>query len=308
MTTIVTGGTGFIGTHLCKELLKTTDVVVVDNLTSSSGESIPELEEVASHHNHSFKFINADICNVNIDFEFDKMYNLACIASPVLYRRYPMKVLETCTVGMFNMIKACNENNAVLIHTSTSEVYGDPECRIQSETYRGNVNPIGTRSCYDEGKRCAEAIIVNSGVKYAIARLFNTYGPGMSCNDGRVVTEFIKQSLQNDDVIVHNTGFQRRSFCYISDTIRGLLSLDENIRSPINIGNPDEYISITELAKFIIKLTKSSSKIRYILGDPEDPKYRRPSIERAKALINWSPTVDLKTGLLQTIDWMRNKI
>lgn len=219
-----------------------------------------------------------------------------------------METLRTSTIGVFNMIEACLRNDATLIHTSTSEVYGDPLCCPQNESYRGNVNPVGTRACYDEGKRCAEAIIVNSGVKYAIARLFNTYGPGMSLTDGRVVTEFIKHALNNDDIVIHNTGNQKRSFCYISDTVKGLLSLTHKTQGPINIGNPVEYMTINELAELIIDLTNSFSRIVYVRGDPEDPKDRRPDITKAKTLLNWQPTVDIDTGLTETIEWIHTKI
>ena len=204
------------------------------------------------------------------------------------------------------MIYECRKNDAVFIHTSTSEVYGDPLVCPQKETYKGNVNPIGARACYDEGKRCAEAIIINSKVKYAIARLFNTYGPGMQKNDGRVVSEFVVRALNNDDLIVHNTGEQKRSFCYIADTVKGLLSLNENVPTPINIGNPNEYMSIQQLAEKVIKVTNSSSEISYIRGDSDDPRDRKPDISKAKQFLNWEPTVDLDTGLKSTISWFRS--
>ena len=306
MLTVVTGGAGFIGTHLCKELLKTSDVVVIDNLISSSGKSVDLLKQHAKENNHDFNFIYEDICDVHLDFKFDKMYNLACIASPIKYKEHAIDTLRTCTEGVLNMIYECRKNDAVFIHTSTSEVYGDPLVCPQKETYKGNVNPIGARACYDEGKRCAEAIIVNSKVKYAIARLFNTYGPGMQKNDGRVISEFVVRALNNDDLIVHNTGEQKRSFCYIADTVKGLLSLNENVPTPINIGNPNEYMSIHQLAEKVIKVTNSSSEISYIRGDSDDPRDRKPDISKAKQFLNWEPTVDLDTGLKYTISWFRS--
>ena len=306
MLTVVTGGAGFIGTHLCKELLKTSDVVVIDNLISSSGKSVDLLKQYAKENNHDFNFIYEDICDVHLDFKFDKMYNLACIASPIKYKEHAIDTLRTCTEGVLNMIYECRKNDAVFIHTSTSEVYGDPLVCPQKETYKGNVNPIGARACYDEGKRCAEAIIINSKVKYAIARLFNTYGPGMQKNDGRVVSEFVVRALNNDDLIVHNTGEQKRSFCYIADTVKGLLSLNENVPTPINIGNPNEYMSIQQLAEKVIKVTNSSSEISYIRGDSDDPRDRKPDISKAKQFLNWEPTVDLDTGLKSTISWFRS--
>lgn len=306
MLTVVTGGAGFIGTHLCKELLKTSDVVVIDNLISSSGKSVDLLKQYAKENNHDFNFIYEDICDVHLDFKFDKMYNLACIASPIKYKEHAIDTLRTCTEGVLNMIYECRKNDAVFIHTSTSEVYGDPLVCPQKETYKGNVNPIGARACYDEGKRCAEAIIINSKVKYAIARLFNTYGPGMQKNDGRVISEFVVRALNNDDLIVHNTGEQKRSFCYIADTVKGLLSLNENVPTPINIGNPNEYMSIHQLAEKVIKVTNSSSEISYIRGDSDDPRDRKPDISKAKQFLNWEPTVDLDTGLKSTISWFRS--
>lgn len=306
MLTVVTGGAGFIGTHLCKELLKTSDVAVIDNLISSSGKSVDLLKQYAKENNHNFNFIYEDICDVHLDFKFDKMYNLACIASPIKYKEHAIDTLRTCTEGVLNMIYECRKNDAVFIHTSTSEVYGDPLVCPQKETYKGNVNPIGARACYDEGKRCAEAIIINSKVKYAIARLFNTYGPGMQKNDGRVISEFVVRALNNDDLIVHNTGEQKRSFCYIADTVKGLLSLNENVPTPINIGNPNEYMSIHQLAEKVIKVTNSSSEISYIRGDSDDPRDRKPDISKAKQFLNWEPTVDLDTGLKYTISWFRS--
>lgn len=306
MLTVVTGGAGFIGTHLCKELLKTSDVVVIDNLISSSGKSVDLLKQYAKENNHDFNFIYEDICDVHLDFKFDKMYNLACIASPIKYKEHAIDTLRTCTEGVLNMIYECRKNDAVFIHTSTSEVYGDPLVCPQKETYSGNVNPIGARACYDEGKRCAEAIIINSKVKYAIARLFNTYGPGMQKNDGRVISEFVVRALNNDDLIVHNTGEQKRSFCYIADTVKGLLSLNENVPTPINIGNPNEYMSIHQLAEKVIKVTNSSSEISYIRGDSDDPRDRKPDISKAKQFLNWEPIVDLDTGLKYTISWFRS--
>lgn len=306
MLTVVTGGAGFIGTHLCKELLKTSDVVVIDNLISSSGKSVDLLKQYAKENNHDFNFIYEDICDVHLDFKFDKMYNLACIASPIKYKEHAIDTLRTCTEGVLNMIYECRKNDAVFIHTSTSEVYGDPLVCPQKETYKGNVNPIGARACYDEGKRCAEAIIINSKVKYAIARLFNTYGPGMQKNDGRVISEFVVRALNNDDLIVHNTGEQKRSFCYIADTVKGLLSLNENVPTPINIGNPNEYMSIHQLAEKVIKVTNSSSEISYIRGDSDDPRDRKLDISKAKQFLNWEPTVDLDTGLKSTISWFRS--
>ena len=306
MLTVVTGGAGFIGTHLCKELLKTSDVVVIDNLISSSGKSVDLLKQYAKENNHDFNFIYEDICDVHLDFKFDKMYNLACIASPIKYKEHAIDTLRTCTEGVLNMIYECRKNDAVFIHTSTSEVYGDPLVCPQKETYNGNVNPIGARACYDEGKRCAEAIIINSKVKYAIARLFNTYGPGMQKNDGRVISEFVVRALNNDDLIVHNTGEQKRSFCYIADTVKGLLSLNENVPTPINIGNPNEYMSIHQLAEKVIKVTNSSSEISYIRGDSDDPRDRKPDISKAKQFLNWEPIVDLDTGLKYTISWFKS--
>jgi len=302
MTTLVTGGAGFIGHHLIKEIIKNDDVICVDNLSTSSNRTIKELQNLSPRH--MFTFIPLDICDQIVNFKFNRCYHLACPASPVHYRQHSYEVLKTCTIGMFNVIESCRRSNAKMLFTSSSDVYGDPEIIPQSEVYWGNVNPIGERACYDEGKRVGEAIMVNSNINYSIARIFNTYGPGMNSNDSRVVSEFIISALLDKPIKVHGTGDQHRCFCYIDDTVSALIKLmKSDEKGPINIGNNRTFITINKLAELIKDLTNSKSEIIHTAPDKDDPKDRLPRIDLAKDKLNWEPTIDLESGLKETIKY-----
>ncbi len=305
---LVTGGAGFIGSHLCDFLLnKGYYVICLDNFFTGCMENINHLRE-----NKNFEIIRHDICNP-IHIEVDEIYNLACPASPVHYQYNPIKTIKTCTAGMINMLGLAKRCRAKIFQASTSEVYGDPLEHPQKETYYGRVNTIGPRSCYDEGKRVAESLCINyhkqNSVNVRIARIFNTYGPRMALNDGRVVSNFIISALKNEDIEVYGDGTQTRSFCFISDMIEGMYRLMNSDQAwPVNLGNPTEY-SMLELARKIKELTNSSSQIVLSKELPEnDPKKRRPDITLAKELLEWEPTVSLEEGLKETIEYFRQKL
>ncbi|TWT58238.1 UDP-glucose 4-epimerase [Thalassoglobus neptunius] len=305
-TILVTGGGGFLGSHLCERLLnEDNDVICVDNFFSGRKENIRHL---IGHPN--FEVIRHDIVHP-LHIEADQIYNLACPASPVSYQHNPIKTIKTSTLGMVNMLGLAKRCGARILHTSTSEVYGDPEVHPQTEDYWGSVNPIGPRSCYDEGKRVAESLCMNyhlaHNMEVRIVRIFNTYGPRMAPDDGRVVSNFIMQALRGEELTVYGDGKQTRSFCYVSDLIDGFIRMmkqDEQV-GPINLGNPVENTMI-ELAETILEITGSKSKIRFDPLPKDDPKRRCPDISRAKALLKWAPQVDLKTGLTHTTKYYRD--
>ena len=306
-TILVTGGAGFIGSNLCERLvIEGNRVICIDNLYTGSIENIKHL-----FNNESFKFINHDIIfPVEIEEPIDQIYNLACPASPPKYQIDPIYTLKINFIGVMNLLELAREKKASILQSSTSEIYGEPEVSPQVETYRGNVNTIGIRSCYDEGKRVAETLFMDYHNKYnvdiKIARIFKTYGPRMDKNDGRVVSNFINQALTNKNITLYGKGDQTRSFCYIEDQIDGLIKLmNSNYHFPINIGNPHE-ISVKELAENILKLIESKSNISYCLLPSDDPTNRKPNIKRAKIILGWEPIYDLETGLKKTIEYFQS--
>ena len=301
---LVTGGAGFLGSHLCRKLLSFGhEVICVDNFFSSTRSNVYEL---LSHPN--FELIRHDI-TLPLHVEVDEIYNLACPASPIHYQSDPVQTIKTCVVGSTNMLGLAKRLKAKIFQASTSEVYGDPEENPQTEAYWGHVNPIGLRSCYDEGKRCAESLFFSyqrqHNIQIKIGRIFNTYGPNMHPNDGRVVSNFIVQALQNKPITVYGDGSQTRSFCYVDDLIDCMIkfmqSRDDFI-CPMNMGNPAEF-TILELAQKVIALTKSSSEIEFKPLPSDDPKQRRPNIEKARHELGWEPKVALEEGLKQTIPY-----
>lgn len=308
-TIVVTGGAGFIGSHLCRALLKDSSnkVICVDNLFTGSVDNIREFLD-----NPRFRFINHDIINPLLLEEpvIDQIYNLACPASPVHYQHDAISTIKTNVLGVTNMLGMAKKHKARILQASTSEVYGDPTEHPQKETYLGNVNPISIRGCYDEGKRCAETLMFDynrqNHVDIRIARIFNTYGPQMSLNDGRVVSNFITQALKGEDITIYGDGTQSRSFCFVSDLVAGLIALmnKDGFYGPVNLGNPTE-LTMNELADTIIKMTGSSSK-KVLKPLPEaDPKIRQPDISLAKAQLGWTPSVSLSDGLQSTIEYFR---
>ena len=306
---LITGGAGFIGSHLCKRLLdEGNDLVCVDNYFTGSKENISGLFK-----SPYFEVLRHDVC-FPLYVEVDQIYNLACPASPIHYQHDPVQTTKTSVHGAINMLGLAKRINARILQASTSEIYGDPEIHPQKEMYWGNVNPIGPRSCYDEGKRCAETLFFDYQRQHKldikVVRIFNTYGPNMHPNDGRVVSNFIMQALQNQDITVYGDGQQTRSFCYIDDLVNGMIKMmtsSTKVIGPINLGNPVEY-KIVDLAKIIIELTKSKSKIIKKDLPVDDPMRRKPDISMAKDLIDWEPTTDLKDGLEQTIDYFKSKL
>ena len=302
---LVSGGAGFIGSHLCRFLVtEGHNVICVDNLLTGSKKNISDLYE-----NSNFTFIEHDIINPYFDSGIDEIYNLACPASPIHYQINPIKTIKTNTLGVINMLGLAKKNNAKILQASTSEVYGDPEIHPQTEMYNGNVNMIGPRSCYDEGKRCAETLFMDyhrsHKLNIKIARIFNTYGPNMALNDGRVVSNIILQSLKGDNITIYGNGNQTRSFMYIDDLIKGLILLmnsEKNLVEPINLGNPNE-ITINKLASIITDYTESNSKIIHQELPKDDPKRRKPDISLANMILGWNPSVKLKEGLIKTINY-----
>ena len=310
MRILVTGGAGFIGSHLCERLLQDNhEVIALDNLFTGRRENIFHLLD-----DHRFELIRHDVTEP-ILLEVDQIYNLACPASPVHYQYNPVKTVKTSVMGAINMLGMAKRVRARILQASTSEVYGDPLVHPQTEDYFGNVNCIGNRSCYDEGKRVAETLFMDyhrqNGVDTRIVRIFNTYGPKMLENDGRVVSNFIVQALRGEDLTIYGSGEQTRSFCYVDDLVEGLIRLmnteEETINLPVNIGNPGEF-TMNELAQEVARVVGKDVKIKHLPLPPDDPKQRQPNIERAKNLLGWSPTIPLAEGLQKTVDYFAKKI
>ncbi|MEP6742482.1 MAG: UDP-glucuronic acid decarboxylase family protein [bacterium] len=306
MRILVTGGAGFIGSHLCERLLgEGHDVLCLDNFFTGRRANIIKLLD-----NHHFELIRHDVIEPVL-LEVDQIYNLACPASPVHYQYNPVKTVKTSVMGMINMLGLAKRVRARILQASTSEVYGDPLIHPQREEYWGNVNPIGLRSCYDEGKRIAETLMMDyhrqNRVDTRIARIFNTYGPRMLENDGRVVSNFIVQALHGKPLTLYGSGEQTRSFCYVDDLVEALIRLMnvDNVHEPINLGNPGEF-TIKQLADEIIKMCNSKSEIEYLPLPEDDPKQRQPNIARAQSLLGWNPTIALHEGLSKTIEYFRS--
>ena len=306
---LVTGGAGFIGSHLCKKLIDDgNDVLCIDNYFTGTKKNISNL-----FSNKYFEMVRHDIC-FPLYVEVDEIFNLACPASPIHYQHDPVQTTKTSVHGAINMLGLAKRINVKILQASTSEVYGDPEKHPQNEKYWGNVNPIGPRSCYDEGKRCAETLFFDyyrqHNLEIKVVRIFNTYGPKMHPNDGRVVSNFIMQALQNKDLTIYGDGEQTRSFCYIDDLVTGLQKMmdssKENI-GPLNLGNPTE-LKIIDLAKKIIKLTNSKSKIINKELPMDDPIRRKPDISEAKKILDWHPKIDIDDGLKETIQYFKQQL
>lgn len=306
---LVTGGAGFIGSHLCERLISDGhEVICLDNLFTGNKENIQHLLT-----NPRFQFIEHDITEP-FSAGIHQIYNLACPASPPNYQYNPIQTMKTSILGIINMLELAKTNNATLLQASTSEVYGDPHIHPQVETYWGNVNPIGIRSCYDEGKRAAETLMMDyhrqHDVDIRIVRIFNTYGENMDLNDGRVVSNFIVQALKGEDITVYGDGSQTRSFCYVSDLVEGLISMMNNSKNfigPVNLGNPCEF-RIKEFAELVINKTNSSSQITYKELPSDDPCKRKPDITLAKKVLNWAPQTNIEKGLENTIKYFSKKI
>jgi UDP-glucuronate decarboxylase len=305
---LVTGGAGFIGSHLCERLINEgNEVICLDNYFTGTRKNIVHLLD----HPY-FELVRSDV-TMPYFAEVDEIYNLACPASPIHYQYNPIKTIKTSVMGAINMLGLAKRVKAKILQASTSEVYGDPKVHPQPEEYWGNVNPIGTRSCYDEGKRCAETLFMDyhnqNNVRIKIVRIFNTYGPRMHPNDGRVVSNFIVQALQNKPITMYGDGCQTRSFQYVDDLVEGMTRMMEtpdDIIGPVNIGNPGEF-TILQLAEMIIKMTGSSSEIIYLPLPSDDPIQRQPIIDKAIALLGgWQPNVQLEEGLIKTIEYFRN--
>jgi UDP-glucuronate decarboxylase len=308
MRVLVTGGAGFIGSHLCERLLREGhDVICLDNFFTGSKRNIAHLLD-----NSSFELIRHDVTQP-ILLEVDRIYNLACPASPIHYQYNPVKTTKTSVMGAINMLGIAKRVRARILQASTSEVYGDPQVHPQTEAYWGNVNTLGIRSCYDEGKRVAETLMMDyhrqNNVDVRIVRIFNTYGPKMAENDGRVVSNFILQALKGEDITVYGEGEQTRSFCFVSDLVEGLIRMMEcpGFIGPVNLGNPSET-TIVEFAKKIIALTGSSSRIVYRPLPADDPRQRQPDITLAKKMLGWEPKVHVDEGLKQTIDYFSSRL
>ena len=306
---LVTGGAGFIGSHLCKKLLdEGNDVLCIDNYFTGTKKNISNLFK-----NTYFEAIRHDIC-FPLYVEVDEIYNLACPASPIHYQHDPVQTTKTTVHGAINMLGLAKRIDARILQASTSEVYGDPDVHPQIESYWGNVNPIGPRSCYDEGKRCAETLFFDYNRQHdldiKVVRIFNTYGPNMHPNDGRVVSNFIMQALTNEDITVYGNGEQTRSFCYIDDLVSGMMKMmssEKTTTGPINLGNPVEF-KIIELAQMIIELTDSKSKIINKGLPIDDPVRRKPDISKAKKHLDWEPRVDVIDGLKETIAYFKKQL
>lgn len=306
MRVLVTGGAGFLGSHLCDELIALGhEVVVADNLYTGSKSNISHLLT-----NPKFEFLRHDI-TFPLYLEVDAIYNLASPASPIHYQRHPVQTIKTSVIGSVNMLGLAKRLDIPILQASTSEVYGDPQISPQTEEYWGNVNPIGIRACYDEGKRAAETLFFDYSRQYnvniKVIRIFNTYGPRMHPNDGRVVSNFIVQALQGRDITIYGEGLQTRSFCYVSDLIRGMMLMmrsKDSIKGPINLGNPNEF-TIRQLAEMVIELTKSKSKLVFQELPSDDPRQRKPEISKAKSLLDWSPKVEIEQGLKHTIEYFK---
>lgn len=307
---LITGGAGFIGSHLCEKLLQDDNnyVICLDNFYTGSKENIQNLIS-----NPNFELIEHDITQP-IDIKADEIYNLACPASPIHYQYNPIMTMKTSVLGIINVLELAKKYNAKILQASTSEVYGDPTIHPQDETYWGNVNPIGIRSCYDEGKRCAETLMIDyrrqHNVNIKIVRIFNTFGPNMALNDGRVVSNFIVQALKNEDITIYGEGNQTRSFCYVSDLVQGLIKMmntSSEIIGPINLGNPLER-TILNLAELILSKINTKSKIIFKDLPQDDPIKRKPDITLAKNVLNWQPQISIEEGLDKTIEYFEKKL
>ncbi|MBQ8481735.1 MAG: SDR family oxidoreductase [Alphaproteobacteria bacterium] len=309
MKILVTGGTGFLGSNLCRHLLQGENkVICLDNNYTGNLGNITELMD-----NPNFEYLNLDVTEQwNISEKIDQIYNLACPASPKYYQgKHSIQTTKTCVYGAINMLELAKRNNAVILQTSTSEIYGEPKEHPQTESYRGNVNPIGIRSCYDEGKRCAESLFFDywryEGVNIKVVRIFNTYGPNMALDDGRVISNFICQALNNQNITIYGDGSQTRSFCYVDDLIKALILMMNSGKSftgPVNLGNPQEF-SIKELAEKIIAKTNSNSRIIFKALPLDDPTRRRPDISLALEKLSWQPKIGIDEGLDKTIEYFR---
>ncbi|MGV8834213.1 MAG: UDP-glucuronic acid decarboxylase family protein [Devosia sp.] len=299
---LVTGGAGFIGSHLCQRLISEgNEVLCVDNFFTGSRRNIVSLLA-----DPKFELLRHDV-TYPLSVEVDQIYNLACPASPVHYQFDPVQTTKTSVMGAINMLGLAKRLKAPILQASTSEVYGDPQIHPQVEGYWGNVNPIGPRSCYDEGKRCAETLFFDyyrqHDVQIKVMRIFNTYGPKMHPNDGRVVSNFIVQALRRQDITIYGDGRQTRSFCYVDDLVDGMVKLmntDQSVTGPINVGNPNEF-TIRQLAELVVELANSGSKVVFTDLPVDDPKQRQPNIQMARAVLGWQPTVELREGLIKTI-------
>ncbi|MCC7017721.1 MAG: SDR family oxidoreductase [Rhodospirillales bacterium] len=306
---LVTGGAGFLGSHLCERLLKRgDDVLCVDNFFTGTKDNIAHL-----HADPHFELLRHDV-TFPLYVEVDEIYNLACPASPVHYQHDPIQTTKTSVHGAINMLGLAKRVKAKILQASTSEVYGDPEVHPQPESYRGNVNPIGSRACYDEGKRCAETLFFDyhrqSGLRVRVARIFNTYGPRMHPNDGRVVSNFIVQALRKEPITLFGDGRQTRSFCYVDDLVDGLVRLmdaPDSVTGPVNLGNPVEF-TVRQLAETVVKLTGSPSRLETRPLPPDDPMQRCPDIALAEKTLGWKPEVALEDGLKRTISYFRDKL
>ena len=310
LSVLVTGGAGFLGSHLCDKLLKKNyQVFCVDNFYSSHIKNIERFK-----NNPNFIFLEQDVCNINFDYKIDQIYNLACPASPIHYQSDPVKTIQTNILGSINVLELAKKNKAKILQASTSEVYGDPTVSPQIESYWGNVNPIGIRSCYDEGKRAAETLFFDYNRQYGlnikVCRIFNTYGPNMAKNDGRVISNFIVQALDNKNLSIYGDGSQTRSFCYVDDLINGLMQVmntEDSFVGPINLGN-DLELSIKDIAKKVIDLSNSKSSIEYLMPVSDDPMQRKPDLTLAKNIIDWKPKVGIDKGISFTIDYFKNQL
>jgi len=301
---LVTGGAGFLGSHICQRLINENhQVTALDNLMTGRLENISNLQT-----NPNFKFLKHQVEDA-IDLEVDRIFNFACPASPPAYQKDPIQTTKTSVLGALNMLELAHKNNSRIMQASTSEVYGDPEQHPQKETYRGCVNTIGPRACYDEGKRCAESLFFDYHRMYKldikVIRIFNTYGPNMDPCDGRVVSNFIIQALTNKPITIYGSGKQTRSFCYVDDLVDGIFKMmesPETFTGPVNLGNPDEF-NLLELAELVLKLTGSKSKIEFMPLPQDDPTRRRPDITLAKNMLGWQPKINLEIGLTKTIEY-----
>ena len=309
MKVLIAGAAGFLGSHLAEKLIfEGHDVIGVDNLYTGYKSNLKDLES-----NKKFKFIEKDVTEP-VNYNVDKIYNLACPASPIHYQKHPVQTIKTSLIGSINLLDLAMSNNARILQASTSEVYGDPNISPQPEDYWGNVNPIGIRACYDEGKRASETLFFDYhrqyGVDIKVARIFNTYGPRMDLQDGRVVSNFVLQALRNQPITIYGDGSQTRSFCFVSDLIDGLVKLMDSpsdFTGPVNLGNPIEF-SMLELAEIVIEMTNSSSQIEFYPLPGDDPKQRKPDISLAQEKLGWNPTIQLREGLEKIIEDFKARI
>jgi UDP-glucuronate decarboxylase len=307
-TFLITGGAGFLGSQLCGRLINAGNAVIcLDDCSSGSEKNISHLTG-----REGFRFVKGDITKPLEAFELDAIFNLACPASPADYQRDPIKTMRTNIIGSINLLDLATKCRIPILQASTSEIYGDPMVHPQTESYYGHVNPIGIRACYDEGKRCAEALFFDYwrqyGTRIKVARIFNTYGPGMRAHDGRVVSNFITQAIKGEDITLYGSGNQTRSFCFVDDLVEGLIRLmsaPDSFHGPVNLGNPHEF-TVKELAELILEMTASKSRLVFRPLPLDDPKRRKPDITLAKQALVWEPTVDLRSGLKITVDYFRN--